>query len=135
MLRDAFGVKTTWTIQNFEENQRVDACSYQTIECAAATGIVRKTRMGTLCYPDRADTAGTDNTGGELTSPVSIGEVLWAGSEVTAFAMRRGSVTHIHVDALEVNEKPLYLPAAGAMRSVNRGDRGPAETSNSSLRP
>ncbi|CBJ27861.1 conserved unknown protein [Ectocarpus siliculosus] len=127
MLRDAFGGKTTWTIQNFEENQRVDACSYQTIECAAATGIVRKTRMGALCYPDTADTAGTDNTGGELTKPVSIGEVLWAGSEVTAFATRRGSVTHIHVDALEVNEKPLFLPAAGAMRSVNRGDRGPAK--------
>lgn len=105
----------------------MDACSYQTIQCTVATGIVRKTRMGTLCYPDRADTAGTDNTGGKLTKPVAVGGVLWAGSEVTAFAMRRGGVTQIHVDSLVINGETLLLPAAGAIRSVNRGDRGPAK--------
>ncbi|CAN0232663.1 unnamed protein product [Ectocarpus sp. 6 AP-2014] len=121
-LKKAFGTNPTWTIQNFEEDDKVDALSFNTIECVGASDLVRNTRMGGLCHPDRPPTRG-----GVLTGTTSVRGKSWSGSEVTAFAMRTGGVTHSHVDAQMVHGEHLYLPAAGTMRSVNRRGSGPAK--------
>ncbi|CAM9479955.1 unnamed protein product [Ectocarpus sp. 13 AM-2016] len=121
-LIKAFGTNSTWTIQNFEGDEKVDAQSFNTIKCSGASDLVRNTRMGGLCHPHRPRTRG-----GVLTGTKSVRGKSWSGSEVTAFAKRRGGVTHSHVDAQMVHGESFILPAAGIMRSVNRRGSGPSK--------
>lgn len=101
----------------------MDACSFETMRCDAATADVRRTRMGQLTFSDRP---GVER--GSLTETMVVNGRTWAGSEYTAFAMTRGTVTGTHVDGQMVNGEHVLLPAAGVLQSVNRGPHGNAKT-------
>ncbi|CAN0216779.1 unnamed protein product, partial [Ectocarpus fasciculatus] len=122
LLREAFCGKSTWTIQNFEDDMPVDAVSYDSIKCREASELVRNTTMGGLCHSERKDARG-----GTLTGEMRVDGKAWSGSEVTAFAMTSCAVTNPHSDGQMVHGKFFLLPAAGTMRSVNRRDVGPAK--------
>lgn len=100
----------------------MDGNCRETMRSDEAMNLVRKTRMGGLCFPARAR-----QPGGELVKALSIDNKSWTGSECTAFAMVAGSVTNAHVDSQLVLGEDLLLPAAGVMMSVNRKEDGAAK--------
>ncbi|CAN0313746.1 unnamed protein product [Scytosiphon promiscuus] len=122
LLSNSFGRDSTWTIQNFEEDVRVDAKSLATMRCDEAKNLLRETRMGGLCRPGRGC-----ERGGELVHGFSINDEHWAGSECASFAMVAGSVTSAHVDSQLVQGEEIFLPAAGIMQCADRKEYGPAK--------
>lgn len=64
--------------------------------------------------------------GGEQTSPVTIGEQEWDGSEVTTWAKSKDSITKPHFDTHPVSSTTFFAAAVGTMRTVRRDLIGPA---------
>lgn len=106
-----------------EDDKEDKECAY-TMKSPVSLQLVRQTRMGQLCYPDR----GGGGKGGSLTKVRRMkGYGAWGGSNVTGFAMRPGARTPPHVDQQVVFKDMEILPAAGIMTPVRRDEAGPAK--------
>lgn len=69
--------------------------------------------------------------GGDQTSEVLVNDVetnemeTWGGSEVTFWAMPKGSITKPHFDVQSILGRTFFAPAVGTIRSVRRDNTGP----------
>lgn len=80
-----------------------------------------------MCSPWRGGRWGT--RGGDQTSRVVVNEMMdtWGGSEVTFWAMPKGSITKPHFDVQSVSGTTFFAPASGTIRSVRRDSAGPVK--------
>lgn len=97
----------------------------QSMNSPDAIGLLRRTRMAEMCFPQRGGKWGAK--GGSETLPITIGGEAWCGSEVTSWAMSEGAVTNPHIDTHVVRGERIFLPAAATMRAVRRDHIGPGK--------
>lgn len=117
-------LNTTLQQENIWDD-RADRFNLRSIRSPAAMEILQRTRMSELCSSSGEGRWG--KKGGELTSPVTICDSQWGGSEVTAWAMSKGSITRPHFDTHTVSGTTFFAAAAGTMRLVRRDHFGPVK--------
>lgn len=96
------------------------------VSSTSALKIHGRTRMSKMC--SSWGRGRWSVKGGEQTSRVLVNEgVTWGGSEVTVWAMPKGSITNPHFDIQDVSGTTFFAPAAGTIRSVRRDKGGPVK--------
>lgn len=106
----------------FQENNRVDDDTYETVESKEARDLVQETSMGFLCFPKRRG-----SNGGSETVLQKNGSESFGGSSVGTFLMSEGCVTDTHIDQYDVNGNEIDVPAAATLWSVERTPPGPVK--------
>lgn len=106
-----------------QANVPEDKTNLWSVCSTSALKIHERTRMSKMCSSWRGGRWGVKGT-----SQVSVNEVsTWGGSEVTVWAMPKGSITNPHFDMQSVSGTTFFAPAAGTIRSVRRDNTGPVK--------